>query len=379
MIQTATGIMIAYLITFFLLPFVIRIARVNKLYDVPDERKTHADNISSLGGIGIFFGLMLSLLLVSDFQAFSAEFQYYLAGFFIIFILGVIDDIFVLTAWKKVLGQLAVAAIITFKAHLLITNLHGFLGINELSNFESTLITFFSIILIINSFNLIDGVDGLAASLGLFSCILFGLYFLLNNNIAFGILGFSMSGALLAFLVYNFPPARIFMGDSGSTLLGLVNAVLVIKFVESANSDQAFGVHSAPAVGFGIVLIPLMDVLRVFLLRLIHNKSPFAPDRNHLHHVLLNKAFTHTRVTITLLIFAALFAALSYFMQGLDINIIIITQFCLFFIGVLLIKRFLPKRNRLHIVTREIEEQPSEEMKVYPIFMPKEKVSVSEE
>ncbi len=383
MIQTATGIMISYLITFFLLPFVIKIARVNKLYDVPDERKTHTDPISSLGGIGIFFGLMLSLLLVSDFKTFSAEFQYYLAAFFVIFIMGVIDDIFVLTAWKKVFGQFAVAIILTLKAHLLITNLHGFMGVYALSEMESHIITFFSIILIINSFNLIDGVDGLAASLGLFSCILFGLFFLLNNNIAFALLGFSMSGALLAFLIYNFPPARIFMGDSGSTLLGLVNAVLIIKFVETANTAESFAVHSAPAIGFGILLIPLMDVLRVFVLRLVNKKSPIAPDRNHLHHVLLNKAYTHTRVTITILIFALLFAAVSFLMQNLNINIIVTSQFALFFAGVFLFKRFLPARNRLHIVTGEMEEVEEEDddddVKVYTIYRPKEKVSINEE
>ena len=162
MIQAATGIMIAYLITFFLLPFVIRIARQNKLYDIPDERKTHTDSISSLGGIGIFAGLLLSILLVSDFKNIDSDFQYYLASFIIVFIIGLIDDLFVLTAWKKAFGQFAIAAILTFKAHLLIPGLHGFLGIDSLNAVSSHLLSFFAIILIINSYNLIDGVDGLA-------------------------------------------------------------------------------------------------------------------------------------------------------------------------------------------------------------------------
>lgn len=379
MIETSTGIIIAYLITFFLMPFVIKIAHVNKLYDIPDERKTHTDPISSLGGIGIFFGLMLSLMLVSDFQSFSSEFQYYLAAFFIIFILGVIDDIFVLKAWKKVLGQFGVAAILTFKAHLLVTNLHGFLSIYTLTEVESHLITFFSILLIINSFNLIDGVDGLAASLGLLACLLLGLFFLLNNNIAFALLGFSMTGALLAFLIYNFPPAKIFMGDSGSTLLGVVISVLTLKFVETAGSSQVLGIRSAPAVGFGILLIPLMDVLRVFMLRLVKRKSPFAPDRNHLHHILLNKAYTHTRVTLWLLVFSVIFSTITFFMQSININLIILSQFTLFFGGVGIIKRFLPARNTMHIVTRELEEIEAEEVKVYTIYPSKEKITVNEE
>ncbi len=381
MIQTAAGIMIAYLITFFLMPFVIRIARNNKLYDIPDARKTHTDPISSLGGIGIFFGLTLSLLLVSDFTAFSSDFQYYLAAFFVIFILGVIDDIFVLTAWKKVLGQFAVAGMLTLKAHLVITNLHGFLGIYQISEMESLFISFFSIILIINSFNLIDGVDGLAATLGLFSCLLFGLFFLINENTAFALLGFSMGGALLAFLIYNFPPARIFMGDSGSTLIGLVNAVLIIKFVETGAISPNFSVQAAPAVGFGILLIPLMDVLRVFVIRLMRKQSPFAPDRNHLHHILLNKAYTHTGVTLSIFIIAVFFAVVSFSMQNLNINFIVAAQFIMFFAGVFFLKRFLPSRGRLHIVSERntVPAPEPADIRVYKIYSAKEKLSVNEE
>ena len=115
MTQVAIGIIIAYLITFFLLPLIIRIAHDNKLYDIPDERKTHNYQVSSLGGIAIFTGLILSMLLVSDFNNYNADLQYFVAGFFIIFILGLIDDIFILKAWKKIFGQLAVTAMLTFK------------------------------------------------------------------------------------------------------------------------------------------------------------------------------------------------------------------------------------------------------------------------
>src|ERR1700751_52323 len=117
MVLVAAGMFIAYMVTFFLMPFIIRIARINKLYDVPDERKTHTYPISSLGGVGIIAGISISLLLVSDFKQGDSEFQYYLASFFILFIIGVIDDIFVLKPWKKVLGQLLVASILTVKAH----------------------------------------------------------------------------------------------------------------------------------------------------------------------------------------------------------------------------------------------------------------------
>ena len=351
MLQVASGAFIAYLVTFFTMPFIIRIARINRIYDIPDARKTHADSISSLGGISIFVGLSLALLLVSDFKIDNQEFQYHLAAFFIIFIIGVIDDIFVLKAWKKVLGQVFVAAVISAKAHLLITNFYGFLGVNELTQTASYIVTFFVIMLVINSFNLIDGVDGLAGSLGLFSCLGFGIFFLINNNISYALLGLVMSGSLLAFLIFNFPPAKIFMGDSGSMLLGLVNAVLVIKFTQTAGNAPVFSVKAAPAIGFGLLLIPLLDVLRVFIIRLSRGQSPFAPDRNHVHHLLLNKGFSSKQVTLILIFSSILFATVPVLLtQLVDINLIILILVGMFFSGVLYITYFLPLQNPLRAI-----------------------------
>src|ERR1041385_5899149 len=144
---------------------------------------------------------------------------------------------------------------LTFKGGLLITNLHGFLGIYSLTYTESIYVSFFSIILMINSFNLIDGVDGLAGSIGLVACLLFGTFFLINNVIPYAVLAFSICGSLLAFLVYNFPPAKIFMGDSGSTLLGLVCSVLAVKFVQEPAITVNF---TTPAIAFGFLLLPLL-------------------------------------------------------------------------------------------------------------------------
>ncbi len=378
MVLVAAGVLIAYLVTFFLMPFIIKVAKVNKLYDRPDERKTHNHLISSLGGVGIFAGLAVSLLLVSDFSANNGEIQYHLAAFFIIFIFGVIDDIFVLGAWKKVLGQFFVAAILTLKARLLITNLYGFAGLNDLSSTASYLLSFFTVLLVINAFNLLDGVDGLAASVGLVSCVTFGLFFLINNNILYAILGFAMSGALLAFLIFNFPPAKIFMGDSGSMLLGLVNAVLLIKFIQTGSSVTAFPVQSAPAIGFGILLLPLMDVLRVFIIRLTKGTSPFAPDRSHIHHLLLNKGFSHTQVTLFLMLVSAGIAGLGFVFQWININVLIASACFIFFGGIFIIKYFIPNAALLHVVTNDgISE--NQNVKVLPIYGTPGSSAISEE
>jgi UDP-N-acetylmuramyl pentapeptide phosphotransferase/UDP-N-acetylglucosamine-1-phosphate transferase len=377
MIQAASGILIAYLITFFLLPFIIRIAQVNKIFDIPDERKTHINPISSLGGIAIFAGLVISLLLVADFKGNNAQFQYYLAAFFVIFVLGVIDDVFILKAWKKILGQLIVTGILIWKAGLLITNFQGFLGIYELSSTASHLVTFFSIILLINAFNLIDGVDGLAASLGLLVSVLFGVFFLVNNQSAYGTLGFTMGGALLAFLIYNFPPARIFMGDSGSTLIGLVAAIMSIRFLETASSVVVYPIETPAAMAFGFLLIPLMDVLRVFVIRLVNKRSPIAPDRNHLHHLLQTKGFSHTGVTVSLLLCSLFIASISFVLQGLDIHFIIGLQFLIYFGGVGALVYLVPDQQFLHVVP--VDQYVEDDSKVYPIYPAKEKVSVADE
>jgi UDP-GlcNAc:undecaprenyl-phosphate GlcNAc-1-phosphate transferase len=381
MVLVAAGMFIAYVITFFLMPFIIKIARINKLFDLPDERKTHTYPVSSLGGVGIVSGLSISLLLVSDFKLGDSEFQYYLASFFIIFIIGIIDDIFVLKAWKKVLGQLLVASLLTAKARLLITDLQGLGGFFEINHVLGYMLTFFTILLVINSFNLIDGIDGLAASLGLISSFAFGLFFYINENEPYAILGFSMAGSLLAFLMFNFPPARIFMGDSGSMLIGLVNAILLIKFIETGSTAKSFPVASSIAVGLGILLIPLLDVLRVFIIRLTKGVSPFAPDRNHVHHLLLNKGFSHTKVTITLLIAAVGFAGISFYIQSLNVNLISAILILTFFAAIFVIKYFtFPRSRHLHVVGEdEVSTTNLQDTKILTLYTSKENAVLKEE
>lgn len=380
MVLVAAGMFIAYVITFFLLPFVIRIARVNKLFDIPDERKTHTYPVSSLGGVGIISGLAISLLLVSDFKLENSEFQYYLASFFIIFIIGVIDDIFVLRAWKKLLGQLLVAAILTVKAHLLITNLQGLAGVFSINTEFSYVLTFFTVLLVINSFNLIDGIDGLAGSLGLISSLSFGLYFYVNGNVPFAILGFVMSGSLLAFLMFNFPPAKIFMGDSGSMLIGLVNVILLIKFIETANTAPIYPISSPIAIGFAILLIPMLDVLRVFIIRLTKGVSPFAPDRNHLHHLLLNQGFSHTKVTTTLLVSEACIIPLCFYFQGINVNVLSAILILAFFTAVFVIKYFGAPRKSLRVVKEaNVTANNLQDTKVLTLYTSKENAALNEE
>src|SRR6202050_2051490 len=300
MFDVLLSIAISFTITFLAIPAVINVAEMKKLFDMPDARKVHHSPITPLGGLGIFAGFIFGCLLTIHFNE-SSEIQYFIASTLVIFFLGLKDDILVISPIKKFIGQVLAAFIIIYYGNIQIRSMHGFLGIYQLPEMFSLLLTYFAVIVVINSFNLIDGVDGLAGSIGLLSTTMFGIYFLRIGMPSYAVLAFSLAGSLLAFLIFNFQPAKIFMGDTGSLLIGLVSAILVVKFINTASSaDVSYPVMAAPAIVFTILLIPLLDTLRVFGIRIFYRRSPFSPDRNHIHHILLDKGFSHRAITIIL-------------------------------------------------------------------------------
>ena len=358
------GGLIAFLITFTVIPAIITVAKVKKLYDEPDDkRKLHKEPIPSLGGLGMFIGFVFSMLLTVSFAAEAPEFQYYLAAFLLIFFLGMKDDIIIISPVKKFVGQIIAAGILIFKAHLVITNMHGFFGIYQINAVFSYLLTLFALVVIINAFNLIDGVDGLAGSLGLISSVVFGVFFLINKNIPYAILAFTFAGSLVAFLIYNFHPAKIFMGDTGSLAIGLINSILVIKFIETGSNYSFYPVTASPAIGFGILLVPLLDTLRVFSVRIINRRSPFKPDRNHIHHLLLNNGCNHKTVTFICIATTLLITALSFFFQHIGIGFLIVGQAVVFF-SLVYYLNFKTSKYKLRIIKGEAQTPPPPEEKI---------------
>ena len=315
---------LAFLITFYAIPIIIQVARDKKLFDEPDERKVHKIVIPTLGGLGIFAGFILATLLGTPaVHGASRELQYFAAAALVIFFLGIKDDILILSAAKKFIGQLIAAGIIIKFGGVQLNNMHGLLGITVIPRMASIVLTLFTIIVITNSFNLIDGVDGLAGSLGLLTTFVFGLYFYYIGQLTYAVMAFSLAGSLVGFLIYNFSPAKIFMGDTGSLLIGLTNSILVIKFINIASSPAVkLPLESAPAIGFAILIVPLFDTLRVFGLRILDRRSPFSPDRTHIHHFLLDLGFSHRMVTFTCVLINIAFIAMAFFMRGLGTTIV---------------------------------------------------------
>lgn len=317
---------LAFLITFFSIPVIIKVAKDKKLFDEPEERKIHKEVIPTLGGLGIFAGFIIATLMGIP-PAEVSPLQYFLAAIMLIFFMGIKDDILILTAGKKFIGQLVAAGIIIKFGGIEIKNMYGILGVHALTPSASFLITLFTIVVITNSFNLIDGVDGLAGSLGLLTTLLFGTYFYFSEQILYAVMSLSLAGGLSAFLIYNFHPAKIFMGDTGSLLIGLVNSILVIQFINTASLPGAlFPVESAPAIGFAVLLVPLFDTLRVVGLRLLSRRSPFCPDRNHIHHFLLDLGLSHRMIAISCVFTNILFILMAYFLRSFGTPVLMLVM-----------------------------------------------------
>jgi UDP-GlcNAc:undecaprenyl-phosphate/decaprenyl-phosphate GlcNAc-1-phosphate transferase len=325
---------VSFIITFLAIPIVIQVAQTKKLYDVPDSRKIHTGLVPSLGGIAIFGGFIFtSLLFISSFE--NPEFQYFFASAVIIFFLGLKDDLILLSATKKFIGQFVAASILIHLGGIKIDSMHGLFGMQEIPEAFSLAISYLTVIVVINSFNLIDGVDGLAGTLGLMTMMVFGIYFFANDFLAYSLLAFCMAGSLVAFLIFNHHPAKIFMGDSGSLILGLVNSIMVLKFISVANTGNVdFRVDSAVAVGFSILMVPLFDTLRVFTIRIFNGRSPFSPDRNHVHHLLLDLGFSPSVVTILCVGINLMFIAMAFYGSYIGPTYIIIAMLVIAFSGI---------------------------------------------
>jgi UDP-GlcNAc:undecaprenyl-phosphate/decaprenyl-phosphate GlcNAc-1-phosphate transferase len=356
MFDVLLSIAISFAITFLAIPAIINVAEMKKLFDMPDERKIHHTPITPLGGLGIFAGFVFGGMLTLHFTQ-SKDLQYFIAASLVIFFLGLKDDILVISPVKKFIGQVLAAFIIIYYGETQIRSMQGFLGVYQLPEMFSLLLTYFAVIVVINSFNLIDGVDGLAGSLGLLSTVIFGIYFWAIGMLPYSIFAFSLAGSLLAFLIFNFQPAKIFMGDTGSLLIGTVNAILVIKFINVANSPDAAAlpIPASPAVGFTILMIPLLDTLRVFSIRIFHRRSPFSPERNHIHHLLLDRGFSHRAITFFLLAVNLSCVVLVYFGRSLNCTLLLLSVFAVFFTMIGLIY-YLRPAPRLFVARSSLQE-----------------------
>ena len=282
-------------------PFIKKIAIHVGAVDIPNERKVHNKPMPRLGGLGIFLGLLFGYMIFGE-Q--STLMNSVLISSFIIVLTGFIDDIKPLKASHKFVGQVIAACIITFYGGVVINNLGAF-GLYVNFGFLTFPVTLFFILGCINCINLIDGLDGLAGGISAIYFLTIGIITTLKGSSGLEfVLCFIMFGSCLGFLIHNFYPAKIFMGDSGSMLLGLIIAVIALLGFKNVTLTSL-------VIPLFVLAIPILDTCFAIIRRRLKGESISKPDKFHIHHQLLKRNLSHRTTVIIIYVIDLLFATAS--------------------------------------------------------------------
>jgi len=303
----------AFVLTLIFIPPVIFMVRRLRLFDRPNARKEHSVPTPTFGGISIFAGMMVSLLFWFQFNNHPSIVTFFLS-MMLLFGVGIMDDLRDLAARYKLVVEAGLASLLAVSG-IRITSFGGLFGINELHIMAQYVITVITIVGITNAFNLIDGIDGLAGGLGFMSLVTLGIFLTISKDLNYAMIAFAFAGALLGFLYFNFNPARIFMGDTGSLVLGFVIAVLCVQLMKVNALYTAPVVPNIYVFTLGIVMIPVFDTLRVFGTRISKGRSPFSADKTHIHHLVTNKGFTHGFAARIICVFHGFILILVYWLK----------------------------------------------------------------
>ena len=307
-LSSATSFFFGFLIT----PVLIFLLKKGNIIDAPGGRKIHRGFVPSMGGIGIILATFAGV-----FTWFSLEqlvqTRYFLVALGIMFSVGLRDDLIELSAVQKLIGQCIPAFFVIIMADIRVTGLYGFMGIYEIPYLASVTLSFALIIILTNSFNLIDGLDGLAGTLSVISLTFLGWWFYVADMVAYSLISFTLVGGVLSFLAFNWHPAKIFMGDTGSLSLGFALTTLVILFIDTNGTmlaSEGWKINAPITAGIALMIVPIYDTVRIFTKRSLKGKSPLKPDKSHVHHFLLRMGYKHDEVTIILGVVKLVFIAM---------------------------------------------------------------------
>jgi UDP-N-acetylmuramyl pentapeptide phosphotransferase/UDP-N-acetylglucosamine-1-phosphate transferase len=325
-IRFISPLLLAVFITAIVTPLWIKVCKKYHLFDKPDDRKHHFISTPSMGGLSIIAGLFISFFI------FSAGDDYYKLKFifcssFLLFFTGIFDDLLNMRPRKKFIMQL-IASIIVITGGTRLTNLYGLIGINEIPVWWQYPITLLVIILFTNAFNFIDGIDGLAGTIGLISTAIFGFLFFKYGQTDFALLCVCLSGAIIGFLFYNFHPAKVFMGDTGSLVIGFLIITFAINLLNLNFVEPGDVLAISPSFIFAVLFIPVYDISRVSIIRMLNRESIFKADRNHIHHMILRHGFGHATTAIMLAAFNIFIIVLEYILNSFNVNSFILLCIC---------------------------------------------------
>lgn len=288
---------LAFVIVLRTIPKLVKIALHKNIVDVPNHRKLNKKPIPTLGGIGIFLGIVVSSITFS-YNLEVPDMRFIFTGMTLMLYVGIADDLLDMKASKKLLYQLLAAGLIVFVGGLRFENLDGLFGIETLSVEAGCLLTMVVYVGLTNALNLIDGIDGLASGFGIIASLVLAIVFYLAGEQAYAILCVAVAGSLCPFFFFNVFGYRnkIFMGDTGSLILGILFAAICIHFNNSVAVKELVIIHPATML-LAIFSVPVFDTLRVMLLRMLRGGSPFVPDKSHLHHRIIQMGFSHWSAT----------------------------------------------------------------------------------
>ncbi|TXE18855.1 undecaprenyl/decaprenyl-phosphate alpha-N-acetylglucosaminyl 1-phosphate transferase [Psychroserpens burtonensis] len=317
-----SAFILAFFIAFRTFPTIIYISNRKHLMDEPDSRSMHSKRTPTLGGIGIFFSLVV-VMTITGAMLNTKVMLLVMGGITILFFLGLKDDLTVLSPRSKFLGQIFAALLLIVFTDTRIIGLSSILDVYTLPYWVSIGFTLFVYILIINAYNLIDGVDGLAGSIALLISIVFSVLFYNTGALSLATISVALIGALVAFLRFNFSSKnKIFMGDTGSMILGFLIAFFTISFISESQLDANSSFYRAsPALALSMLFYPLMDTFRIFFIRIfVLKKSPFEADRNHIHHRFIQSGYTHVQTTLTIVLINLIIIIIAFNMLHLNLN-----------------------------------------------------------
>ncbi|MCY1635016.1 MraY family glycosyltransferase [Marinifilum sp. D737] len=311
----AFAFLISWMSSYLSIPSIVTVARAKNLCAESIARSSHSGWVPNLGGVALFASLMLGMNFFGN-GTDTNDFHCLMGGMVILFFFGIKDDVLVLDPVKKLAGQVVVSLIMVYFADVRLDHFHGFLGLHEIYYPISLLISVFAMVVIINAYNLIDGIDGLASGVGLVCSGSFTIWFVINGFYTQSLIGVSLMGALCSFFYFNVYSRRnkLFMGDTGSMIVGLVLGYFVMKFIQLNGAENLkWQIGASPAVAFGILIVPLFDVIRVMMVRISRKRSPFHADKSHIHHLLLRAGFTHKGASFRIIFGNIAFVVLCYF------------------------------------------------------------------
>ncbi len=294
---------ISFIITYFMIPRIIYTVKYKQLMDNPNNRSSHSDHTPTLAGVSFYASLMVCFFFIQK-QDTSMIQDNLMVALTVLFFMGLKDDLMVLASKTKVVMQTVAIFFILIHTEFHVINFHGFFGIGQVPVMIAVLFSYFSILYIINAYNLIDGIDGFAGMLGvLISSIYAGMFFVAGLYFYF-LLAIIIIGFLAAFLRYNISKRnKIFMGDTGSMIIGFLIGIMTLRFL-TLETTQLEQLHIVPKnlfiISVSILFFPVIDVVRVMIIRIINKKGPFDADRRHLHHIFIDKGLAHVKASITL-------------------------------------------------------------------------------